>query len=154
MSLPSEQSRDSHRWVDLERLSKAQYRATNRNGDTLVVGEGEGNFSPVELLLTAMAACSAIDVDYIVGKRAEPISFRLRSAGSKVRDEGGNHLTDIVVTFDATFDDSDAGKAAEEVYPRAVSQSLDRLCTVTRTVILGADVSGEIAGLDRIEQDE
>ena len=59
------------RSVSLERLSKGRYRATNKHGDTLVVGEGgDGTFTPVELLLTAMAACSAIDVDYIVGQPA------------------------------------------------------------------------------------
>lgn len=133
------------RWVSLQRLSKGRYRATNRHGDTLVVGEGgDGTFTPVELLLTAMAACSAIDVDYIVGKRAEPVSFRLRAEGNKVRDDGGNHLTDIVVRFDAHFESTDGGKAAQDVFPRAVAQSRDRLCTVTRTVILGADVSSDI----------
>ena len=138
----------TQRSVSLQRLSKGRYRATNQHGDTLVVGEGgDGTFTPVELLLTAMAACSAIDVDYIVGKRAEPTSFRLRSQASKVRDEGGNHLTDIVVTFDAQFESTDAGKAAQDVFPRAVAQSNDRLCTVTRTVVLGGEVKAEIARL-------
>jgi putative redox protein len=137
------------RSVSLQRLAKGRYRATNKHGDTLVVGEGgDGTFSPVELLLTAMAACSAIDVDYIVGKRAEPVSFRLRSEGTKVRDDGGNHLTDIVITFDAEFEKSDAGKAAEDVFPRAVSQSHERLCTVTRTVVLGAPVEAVLGPVD------
>lgn len=138
------------RSVSLQRLSKGRYRATNKDGDTLIVGEGggDGTFTPVELLLTAMAACSAIDVDYIVGKRAEPVSFRLRSEGTKVRDAGGNHLTDIMITFDARFESNDAGKSAEDVFPRAVSQSNDRLCTVTRTVVLGAQVETRIATVD------
>ena len=137
------------RWVELERLSKGRYRATNKHGDTIVVGEGgDGTFTPVELLLTAMAACSAIDVDYIVGKRAEPASFRLKSEGTKIRDEGGNHLTDIVITFDARFGVNDAGKDAQDVFPRAVAQSHDRLCTVTRTVVLGAPVETRIARVD------
>jgi putative redox protein len=137
------------RSVTLQRLSKGRYRATNKHGDTLVVGEGgDGTFTPVELLLTAMAACSAIDVDYIVGKRAEPTAFRLRSEGVKVRDEGGNHLTDVVLTFDAEFESNDAGKAALDVLPRAVAQSHDRLCTVTRTVELATAVETVIGPLD------
>ena len=79
---------DAHRSVSLERMSKGRYRATNKHGDTLVVGEGGDSFSPIELLLTAMGACSAIDVDYIVGKRAEPSSFRIRVDANKVRDDG------------------------------------------------------------------
>ena len=137
---------DALRTVDLQRLSKGRYRATNKHGDTIVVGEGgDGTFTPVELLLTAMAACSAIDVDYIVSKRAEPESFRLRAEATKVRDEGGNHLSDIVITFDAEFEPTDAGKAAQDVFPRAIDQSNDRLCTVSRTVQLGAPVETRIA---------
>ena len=136
---------DSSRSVSLERLSKGFYRATNKQGDTLDVGEGDGAFSPIELFLTALAACSAIDVDYIVGKRDEPTSFHLHSNANKVRDEGGNHLTDIVVTFDARFEDTEAGAAAYEVLPRAVKQSHDRLCTVSRTIELGAKIESKIA---------
>jgi uncharacterized OsmC-like protein len=139
---------DTRRSVSLERLSKGVYRATNKHGDTLEVGEGQGRFSPVELLLTAMASCSAIDVDYIVGKRDEPTSFRLRIDADKVRDDGGNHLTDIVVSFDARFDDTEEGLAASSVLPRAVQQSHDRLCTVSRTVQLGANVGSVIGPLD------
>jgi len=132
----------------IERLSKARYRATNAEGDTIVVGEGDGSFSPIELLLTALAACTAIDVDYIVGKRDEPASFRVRSEANKVRDEGGNHLTDIVLTFDARFEDTEAGNAAQDVMARAVKQSHDRLCTVSRTVELGTKVQSVITRLD------
>ena len=140
---------DAHRSVSIERLSKARYRATNAHGDTLVVGEGgDGSFSPIELLLTALAACTAIDVDYIVGKRDEPASFRVRSEANKVRDEGGNHLTDIVLTFDARFEDTEAGNAAQDVMARAVKQSHDRLCTVSRTVELGTKVQSVITRLD------
>jgi len=138
---------DAFRSVSIERLSKARYRATNAEGDTIVVGEGDGSFSPIELLLTALAACTAIDVDYIVGKRDEPASFRVRSEANKVRDEGGNHLTDIVLTFDARFEDTEAGKAAQDVMARAVKQSHDRLCTVSRTVELATEVKAVVARL-------
>ena len=139
---------DAFRSVSIERLSKARYRATNAEGDTIVVGEGDGSFSPIELLLTALAACTAIDVDYIVGKRDEPASFRVRSEANKVRDEGGNHRTDIVLTFDARFEDTEAGNAAQDVMARAVKQSHDRLCTESRTVELGTKVQSVITRLD------
>ena len=139
---------DAHRSVSLERLSKGVYQATNKAGDTLVVGERDGSFSAVELLLTALAACGAADVDYIVSKRDEPASLRVRTDANKVRDDGGNHLTDIVVTFDARFADTDAGQAALSVLPRSVQQSHDRLCTVSRTVQLGEPVESVIGSLD------
>ncbi len=141
---------EASRAVELTRLSKGRYRATNKYGDSVVFGEGggDGTLSPVELLLAAMAGCTAIDVDYIVGKRAEPVACTIRSEGQKVSDEGGNHLTDIVITFDMRFDPGAAGAAAREVLPRALEQSNSRLCTVSRTIMLGADVRAVLGRLD------
>src|SRR6478736_690890 len=87
---------DTLRYIELTRQRKARYVATNRRGGSIEVGEGDdAAFTPVELLLTALAACTAMDVDYIVGKRAEAESGSIRSSAHKVRDErGGNHLVD------------------------------------------------------------
>jgi putative redox protein len=138
---------DPHRSVSLERISHARLRATNKAGDTIEVGEGAGAFSPVELMLAALGACTAIDIDYIVSKRDEPTSFRVRVDANKIRDDGGNRLTDFVVTFDARFADTAEGGAARDVLPRAVQQSHDRICTITRTIELGATVESSISPL-------
>ena len=139
-------SQDSSRYVELTRQRKARYVATNRRGGTVEVGEADdGAFTPTELLLTALAACAAMDVDYIVGKRAEAESGRLRSSARKVRDEGGNHLVDIELTFDLHYPEGEAGDAARDVLPMAVQRSNDRLCTVGRTVQLGTPVATVIA---------
>jgi uncharacterized OsmC-like protein len=136
------------RSVSLERLSKGRLRATNKAGTTIEVGEGDDAFSPVELMLTALGACTAIDVDYIVSKRDEPESFHLRVDAKKIRDDGGNRLTDFVVTFDARFAESAGGQAARDVLPRAIQQSHDRLCTITRTIELGASVESRVPPRD------
>jgi putative redox protein len=129
------------RSVGLTRLGTGQYEATNERGGKLVFGRGdEDAFTPVELLLAAIAGCSAIDVDLITSKRAEPTRFEIRMAAEKIRDEHGNRLTDLVLTFDVEFADDDAGRAAAKVLPRAVQQSHDRLCTVSRTVEVGTPV--------------
>jgi putative redox protein len=62
------------------------------------------------------------------------------ASGEKVRDENGNHLVDLRVTFDVTFPEGEAGDAARAVMPRAIAQSRDRLCTVSRTVALGEPI--------------
>ena len=54
-----------------------------------------------------------------------------------MRDDDGNHLTDIHITFHLEFPDGEAGDAARAVLPEAVQRSHDRLCTVGRTVELG-----------------
>jgi putative redox protein len=135
----------THRSIELTRLRKARFEATNVRGGRLEVGDGDDEtFTPVELLLTAIAGCSAIDVDMSTAKRAEPVRFDVRMAGEKVRDEAGNHLTDLLLTFDVGFPDDRDGADAAAVLPRSVAQSHDRLCTVSRTVQLGARIDVRI----------
>ncbi len=137
---------DTERSVELTRLGKARFRATNVRGKTLEFGEGnDADFTPVELLLVAIAGCSAIDVDYLVGKRVDPETYDVSVRADKIRDELGNRLTDIKVTFDLTFPAGADGDRAREILPRSIAQSHDRLCTVTRTVVVGTPVESVIA---------
>lgn len=141
-------SDDQHRRMEIVRTGPLRYRATNSRGTTLDLGSGDtDDFTPVELLLVALAGCGAVDVDGITGKRAEPVRFVVTAEGDKVRDEHGNHLVDLRIDFDVAFDDDDdGGRAAEGVLARAVEMSQDRLCTVSRTIQLGAEVRASIRG--------
>ena len=132
---------DSLRRIDLTRIGAERYKATNDRGGVLPIGSGgDPDFTPVELLLAALAGCSAIDVDLITGRRAQPEGFTVRAEGHKVRDEKGNHLVGLKVTFDVTFPDGEAGDRAREALPRALQQTRDRLCTVGRTVAVGEPI--------------
>ena len=137
---------ENHKEVELTRLRKARFLARNVRGGELEFGEGDDEaFTPVELLLTAIAGCSAIDVDYITAKRAEAGRLDVRITAEKIRDDQGNRLTDIVLHFeDVRFPDTEGGAAAEEVLPSAVQRSRDRICTVARTVIVGTPVATEV----------
>ena len=135
---------DTLRRVDLERLGLGRYRATNASGRTLTFG-GDDGFSPVELLLTALGGCGMADVDYITVKRAEPESFRVAVTGDKIRDEDGNRMVNLAITFEITFPAGPDGDAARDVLPDAVAKSHDRLCTVSRTVQVGTPVATRIA---------
>ena len=137
---------DTERSIALTRTGKAHFRATNVRGGTLELGEGDdADFTPVELLLVAIAGCSAIDVDYLTGKRVEPESFEVSARADKVRDELGNRLTGIRIAFDVTFPSGVEGDEASAKLPRAVAQSHDRLCTVTRTVVVGTPVESVVS---------
>ncbi|GEN81347.1 OsmC family protein [Actinotalea fermentans] len=132
---------DTHRWVEIERVEPGVFRARNaRGGELHVAGDGGELFTPVELLMVAIAACSAADVDVITSRRAEPEELRARVDAHKVRDETGNSLRDIQVTFTARFAEGEAGDAARAALPRAVQTSHDRSCTVSRTVEAGTPV--------------
>ena len=132
------------RFIDMEKIGEGRYKAVNRRGGVLPVSSGDDpDFSPVELLLTALAGCVAIDVDLITGKRAHADPFEVRCEGDKVRDEQGNHLTNLKVTLDLTFPEGEGGDAARAVLPRTMEQVRDRLCTVSRTVAIGERVEIE-----------
>jgi putative redox protein len=136
---------DPHRQVTVERLETGVYRATNQRGDQLTFGSVEGaGFTPVELLLAAIGGCSAVDVDVVTERRAEPEIFEVVVEADKVRDEVGNILRDIQMTFRITFPDGVAGDQARELVPRAVRASHERACTVSRTIEAGTPVTVHI----------
>ncbi len=131
----------TYRSVSLTRTTAGRYAATNVRGGTITVGSGDDDvFTPVELLLAALAGCSAIDVDGITGKRAEPEVFDVLTSGDKVRDDDGSHLVNLRISFDLRFPDGEAGDAARGVLDHAIELSHDRLCTVSRTVQLPTPV--------------
>ena len=137
----------AHRSVSLVRDSAGRFTATNARGGTLAFGSGsDDDFTPVELLLTAIAGCSAIDVDILTTRRSEPTSFAVTAGGEKLRDDQGNHMGPITVTFEVTFPEGEDGDKARAVLPDAARQSHERLCTVSRTVMLPTEVTTTVEG--------
>ena len=129
----------------LERIENSRYTAVNERGGKITVGSSEGtDFTPVELLLVAIGGCTAVDVDILTSRRAEPDSFEIVVDAEKIRDNAGNHLTDLQVTFRIAFPAGEQGDKAREVLPDAVRKSHDRLCTVSRTVELGTPIATRI----------
>jgi putative redox protein len=133
---------DGRRHVAIDRAGPSTYLATNARGGTLSLSDGrDDSFTPVELLMVAIAGCTAIDVDLVTSRRAEPEAFQVAVDAVKDRDERGNHLRDIVVTFRVAFPDGDDGDKARAVLPDIVRKSRDRLCTVSRTIELGTPIA-------------
>jgi putative redox protein len=134
-----------HRSIRLERIENSRYVVTNDRGGHISIGKGEGtDFTPVDLLLAGIGGCTAIDVDILTSRRAEPDAFEVLVDAEKIRDDTGNHLTDIVVTFRIKFPDGEQGDAARTLLPHAVHKSHDRLCSVSRTVELGTPIATRI----------
>ena len=136
---------DGRRHVAIDRTGPNSYLATNARGETISVSDGrDDSFTPVELLMVAIAGCTAIDVDLVTSRRAEPDSFQVAVDATKVRDERGNHLSDIVVTFQVVFPEGEDGDKARAILPDIVKMSHERLCTVSRTIELGTPVTPRI----------
>jgi putative redox protein len=135
----------SHRTVTVERITQGVFTVTNTRGGQLRFGTGgDADFTPTELLLAAIAGCTAIDVDILTSRRAEPDSFLVRADADKVRDADGNRLTGIVVTFQLAFPGGADGEEARAVLPDVVKKSHDRLCTVGRTVETATPITTKI----------
>ena len=132
------------RHVTLTRDSVGRYTVRNDRGGSITTSSGTEELSPVELLLAGIAACTAVDVDTVTTRRAEPDSFQIDVTADKVKDEHGNHLKDIEVTFRICFPDGDGGDAARKILPSLVRRSHEEFCTVSRTVMLGAEVTAHI----------
>ena len=134
-----------HRTVTVERAAQGVFTVANTRGGQITFGTGGGaEFTPTELLLAAIGGCTAIDVDILTSRRAEPDSFEVRVDANKIRDAAGNRLTDIQVTFQITFPVGERGDAARAILPDAVRKSHDRLCTVGRTVEIGTPIATKI----------
>jgi putative redox protein len=134
-----------HRNVIVERVANGTFTAANSRGGRITFGTGGGtDFTPTELLLAAIGGCTAIDVDILTSRRAEPERFEVGVDADKVRDAAGNRLTDIEVTFRIVFPGGEQGDAARAILPDVVRKSHDRLCTVGRTVEIGTPIATRI----------
>ena len=91
-----------------------------------------------------IGGCTAVDVDILTSRRAEPDRFEVEVGAEKVRDGSGNHLADITVTFRIAFPAGEGGDKARAILPDAVRQSHERYCTVSRTVELGTPITTHI----------
>ena len=134
----------AHRNVIVDRIATGRFTVANARGGRITVAADGADFTPTELLLAAIGGCTAIDVDALTSRRAEPERFQVLVDASKVRDSAGNHLTGISVTFRIEFPAGEQGDRAQAVLPHVVKRSHDWLCTVGRTVELGTPVATRI----------
>jgi putative redox protein len=138
-------AQSTHRDVTVERTANGRFTITNARRGQIAIGTGaDADFTPTELLLGAVGGCTAIDVDILTSRRAEPEAFAVRVEANKVRDAEGNRLTDIEVTFRIVFPADETGDAARALLPTAVQKSHDLLCTVSRTIETGTPVATRI----------
>ncbi|MEX5294017.1 OsmC family protein [Kocuria sp. CPCC 205268] len=134
------------RSVELTRTATGRYTARTPEGAEIAFGRGEGLLTPVELLLAAIAGCSAIDVDVATSRSSEPSEFRVRATGQKIVEESGaNRLEDLHLSFRLAFPDDAAGRKAAGMVERLVTLSHDKYCTVSRTVEHGTPVGHDIS---------
>jgi putative redox protein len=134
-----------HRSLTVERVAAGRFAAVNSRGGRIAFGTGsDEEFTPTELLLVALGGCTAIDIDILTSRRAEPEAFQIAVDADKVRDHDGNHLANVEITYRITFPAGPDGDKARTLLPEVVRQSHDRLCTVGRTVELPTQITTRI----------
>ena len=134
-AVPPHEADPGFRRVHVQRVASRHYRAVNAEGSRVEFGQGEGLLTPVELLLAAVAGCSAVDVDVVTSRRSEPEEFTVEATGVKGTDEtGGSLMKDVELSFRVRFPEDEAGQKAASMVQRLVKLSQEKDCTVSRTV--------------------
>ena len=128
--------------VQLEQIGAAAFDATAGAGGALVVdgapeigGEGRG-MRPMELLLAAVASCSAMDVLHILRKQREPIVHLAVGIEGVRPDAVPSPFTRMKLVFVAR------GALDPHKVERAVSLAVEKYCSA-RATLGGVEVTGE-----------
>ena len=113
--------------VVVEWRGDEEFEAGRPGGPTLRTdGHGKVAQSPVDVLLTALASCSSIDVVSILAKRRTPVrALKVDVVGERADDRVPRKLRRIVLTFRI------AGTGIERVHAeRAVELAVGKYCSV------------------------
>lgn len=128
--------------ITLTREAEGVYVARNADGAEYRFGYNvDGALSSVELLMVAIAGCSATDLDMMTSRRAEPTKFEVTASADKVGGSTPAILRDIDVAFDVTFPEGEDGDKARARIEPALRSAHEKTCTVSRTVENGAQVT-------------
>jgi putative redox protein len=127
----------THKTVELEYLGGSRFHAAPSSGHDLEFDDRESNQggSPVETVLAALAACTAMDVISIaLKKRQDVVGYRVHVEGTQ-RDEYPQIFPEITVTH--SVDGPDLSEAAIR---RCIELSATKYCPVNAILSAGATV--------------
>ncbi|AFM13248.1 OsmC family protein [Turneriella parva] len=133
--------------ITLTRIGEPfHFEAKNAAGNTVQIdagpaigGTGKGA-RPMELLLMGLAGCSGIDVVTILQKQRQTVeAMSVEVVGERGESQEANPFTNIVVRF------SLAGQIEDHFLKRAIELSMDKYCSVAKTLEKTATISYEYA---------
>ncbi len=125
----------THKSVDLEHRGGMRFHALPSSGHQLDFDDRSSNQggSPVETLLAALGACSAMDVVSIALKKRQDLeSYRIRVTGNQ-RDEYPQVFTEIVVVHEVAGRD-----LSEAAIRKCIELSALKYCPVNAMLSAGA----------------
>ena len=137
--------------VRLEQVGTVAFEAAAGSGGKLVVdgapdigGEGRG-MRPMELLLSAVASCSLMDIMHILRKQKEPVEHLKVDIEGARKDAVPSPFTRIKLVFVAR------GKVDDHKLQRAVQLSVEKYCSVSATLSRDVEITWE-ARLEAAEE--
>jgi putative redox protein len=123
--------------VDLRHVGGMRFTASPSSGHAIAFDDRTSNQggSPVETILSALGACSAMDVISIVAKKRQAVeSYEIHVTGSQ-RDAYPQVFTDIDVVHEVT-----GTNLSEAAIRRAIELSATKYCPVNAMISAGATV--------------
>ena len=133
--------------VKLERIGKATFRAVAGSGGELIVdgapeigGEGRG-MRPMELLVSALASCAAMDVVHILNKQKEPLAELVVEAEAQRKEGTPSPLSSVHLRFTAH------GGVNAHKLERAVALSVEKYCSAIESLDSEIAVTHEAVAL-------
>ena len=127
----------------VDRVGTRRYVGTSTRGARVEIGSAdvEGVFTPGELLKIALGACSAMASDFTVSRRlGDDFDSTVHISGDADRETERYPRLDEVYELDMSELDSDAAERLVAM----VQRSVDKACTVGRTLDSGTEIALEI----------
>lgn len=124
--------------IKVERTEDGRYIATNERGAVLELsGDGSGpNFSPVELLLVAVAGCNIVTTEPLTAQRGHRmVTLEATATSEKIE---RNKLGPVTLSYSAELPEADG--EAEKVFRDVAERVEERHCTVSRSLREGTPV--------------
>jgi uncharacterized OsmC-like protein len=133
-------------WV--ERTGVRRYTGRSSRGAEVLVGseDVEGVFTPGELLKIALAACSGMSSDHAIRSRVgDDYEATIKVSGAADREQ------ELYPLLEETLEVDLSTLSEEEVHKLLVivKRSIDKVCTVGRTLKTGTEVSFEVVDVGK-----
>ncbi|OMC41774.1 OsmC family protein [Mycobacterium sp. IS-1264] len=132
-------------WV--ERTGSRRYTGRSSRGAQVLVGseDGEGVFTPGELLKIALAACSGMASDEPLARRlGDDYNAVVKVSGPADREQERYPLLEETLELDL----SGLSEEEKERLLVVVNRAIDLVCTVGRTLKSGTEVKFEVASVE------
>lgn len=121
--------------ITIDHLKEQHMEAANEEGGLIrmdgstSIGGLEGGFSPMQLLLAGAGGCSAIDIMGILKKQKQNLQdLKVEIEGDRQKKDTYSEFTTIHLHYIFT------GALDEAKVERAINLSLDKYCSVTKTL--------------------